>query len=257
MTDDAFPRSSRPSPPHGQDAADRREPASDPLMELARLIGQSDPFGTAARDAAPMRRARPNCRPAARWRGRLRAPILRAQSAQEEKPRYEEEPRDEEEPPEPRPARGHPFPWLQVPPAPAPRPVRPRALPSDRSHEQARETAYREAAYREPPPYSEPPLTAAPRRIPLTRSRRPVGMSATSRASALPNRRASSPATRRANIRRAAGPAICRSNVYAAETEPAHAGSLSSPRRPPAPAAYARMASTANAASMTGHAPRA
>ena len=46
MTDDAFPRSSRAYPQHGQDGSDRREPNSDPLMELARLIGQSDPFGT-------------------------------------------------------------------------------------------------------------------------------------------------------------------------------------------------------------------
>ena len=38
MTDDAFPRSSRAYPQHGQDAADRREPSSDPLMELARRM---------------------------------------------------------------------------------------------------------------------------------------------------------------------------------------------------------------------------
>ena len=46
MSDDAYSRSSRPSPPHGQDGAEPRTPRSDPLMELARLIGQSDPFGT-------------------------------------------------------------------------------------------------------------------------------------------------------------------------------------------------------------------
>jgi hypothetical protein len=173
MSDDAFSRSSRPFPPDGQDAADRRDPAPDPLMELARLIGQSDPFGTppARGTDSPSLRA-----PELPTRGPMARPPSRDISARdvaargmapraerhEEKPRYEEEPRYEDEQPyEPRPARGHPFPWLQVPPGPAPAVSR-EPSHSDRSHEQARETAYREAAYREPPPYSEPPLSEAP-----------------------------------------------------------------------------------------------
>jgi hypothetical protein len=160
MSDDAFSRSSRPFPPHGQDAADRRDPASDPLMELARLIGQSDPFGTPPARGTDMQRA-----PELPTRGPMARPPSRDVSARDIAPRaerHEEKPRyEDEEPYEPRPARGHPFPWLQVPPGPAPAVSREPSR-SDRSHEQARETAYREAAYREPPPYSEPPLSEAP-----------------------------------------------------------------------------------------------
>jgi SPOR domain len=162
MTDDAFPRSSRPIPPHGQDAADRREPASDPLMELARLIGQSDPFG-----APPARGTESARTPELPTRGPMARPPSRdipprgipPRTVREEEPRHEQEPRYEEEPAyEPRPARGHPFPWLQVPPEPAPAVSREPSY-NDRSHE---EPAYREAAYREPPPYSEPSLREAP-----------------------------------------------------------------------------------------------
>ena len=111
-----------------------------------------------------MRRARPNCRPAARWRGLLRAPILRAQSAtRNSRVRGR---RDEEEPSyEPRPARGHPFPWLQVPPAPAPAESREPSYEADRSHEEPasrdRLPRSRLSEPRPEPPYSEPPLTAS------------------------------------------------------------------------------------------------
>jgi SPOR domain len=155
MSDDAFPRSSRP--PHGQDAADRRDPASDPLMELARLIGQSDPF------SPPPGRGKDSPRaPELPTRG----PMARPPSSRDISPRaerYEEPPQaeryDEEEPAyEPRPARGHPFPWLQVPPGPAPAESR-EASHGERSYEEAayREPAAREPAYREPPPYSDAP----------------------------------------------------------------------------------------------------
>ncbi len=165
MSDDAYSRSSRPFPPHGQDGASR-DAAPDPLMELARLIGQSDPFGTppgrgtdAPSPRAPELPTRgPMARPPSSRDASPRdvAPRDMAPRAEryEEKPRYEEASRyEDDEPYEPRPARGHPFPWLQVPPGPAPAVSREA---SDRSHEQPREAAYRETAYREPPPYSEP-----------------------------------------------------------------------------------------------------
>jgi hypothetical protein len=145
MTDDAYPRSSRAFPPHGQDAADRSDPASDPLMELARLIGQSDPFGTSPGRSAASSRA-----PELPTRGPMARPPSQSMSPRAE--RYEEEPADES-----RPARGHPFPWLQVPPKPAPAESR-EASYGERSYE---EPAYREPAHRDPvprePAYREPP----------------------------------------------------------------------------------------------------
>jgi hypothetical protein len=45
MSDGSFPRPPRAYPPHAQDGSDRDAPSTDPLLELARLIGQSDPFG--------------------------------------------------------------------------------------------------------------------------------------------------------------------------------------------------------------------
>ena len=153
--------SSRPSPPHG-DAAEHRDSAPDPLMELARLIGQSDPFGTPPGRGTDSPRA-----PELPTRGPMARPPSRANPPRAERQEEKHALRGragatrKSRAYEPRPARGHPFPWLQVPPAPAPAVSR-EPSQADRSHEQARETAYREAAYREPPPYSEPPLTAAP-----------------------------------------------------------------------------------------------
>jgi hypothetical protein len=148
MTDDAFPRSSRPVPPRGQDAADRRDPASDPLMELARLIGQSDPFGTPpARSTEPGRSTDSPRAPDLPTRGPMARPPSRDIPRAE---RYEEEP-----PYEPRPARGHPFPSLRLPPL-APAESREPSY-SDRAHE---EPPYRET-YREPP-HSEPSFGEAP-----------------------------------------------------------------------------------------------
>jgi hypothetical protein len=154
MTDDAYPRSSRPIPPRGQDAADRGDPASDPLMELARLIGRSDPFGTppgrGTDSPSPRTPELPTRGPMARPPSRDTSP--RAQ-------RYEEEPRYREEPPaEPRPARAHPFPSLRLPPLASAESREPSY--SDRSRS---EPSYREAAaYKEPPPYSEPSFSEAP-----------------------------------------------------------------------------------------------
>jgi sporulation related protein len=160
MTDDAFPRSSRPLPPHGQDAADRRDPASDPLMELARLIGQSDPFG-----APPARRTDAPRAPDLPTRGPMARPPSRDISPRAE--RYEEPPPadDYEEPAdEPRPARGHPFPWLQVPRA-APAESREASEPAYREPAH-REPALREPTFREPAPseaaYREPPYAEQP-----------------------------------------------------------------------------------------------
>jgi SPOR domain len=139
MTDDAYPRSSRPSPPHGQDAADRRDPASDPLVELARLIGQSDPFSPPPGRGTDSPRA-----PELPTRGPMARPPSRDIPPRAE--RYESERHEEEPAYEARPARGHPFPWLQVPPQPA-APAEPSY--GARSYE---EPSYRDAAYREPPP---------------------------------------------------------------------------------------------------------
>jgi SPOR domain len=142
-------------------------------MELARLIGQSDPFGT------PPARSKDAPRvPELPTRGPMARPPSRDISPRAE--RYEDPPRaeayDEEPADEPRPARGHPFPWLQVPPKAAPAESR-EASYGERSYEEPayrepaprepthreptfREPAPREAAYREPPhaaqPYSEP-----------------------------------------------------------------------------------------------------
>jgi hypothetical protein len=151
MTDDAYTRSSRPIPPRGQDAADRSDPASDPLMELARLIGQSDPFGT-----PPGRGTDSPRTPELPTRGPMARPPSRDTSPRAQ--RHEEEPRYEEAPPaEPRPTRAHPFPSLRLPPLASAESREPSH--SDRSRS---EPSYREAAaYKEPPPHSEPSFSEA------------------------------------------------------------------------------------------------
>ncbi len=243
MSDDAYSRSSRPIPPHG-DAAERREPSSDPLMELARLIGQSDPFGTPPGRGtdSPSLRA-----PELPTRGPMARPPSRDVSARdisprdiaprterhEEKLRHEEPRYEDEQPYEPRPARGHPFPWLQVPPEPAPAVSR-EPSHSDRSHEQAREAAYRETAYREPPPYSEPPLSEAPAAHPSYGQPAPGGYERYE--PTLRRCRSGGPAARPARLRGGylsdrPGSAVCRAALCGRARA---RGSLSAPRRPPA-----------------------
>jgi hypothetical protein len=165
MTDDAFPRSSRAYPQHGQDVPDRREPNSDPLMELARLIGQSDPFGTSPGRGTDSPRA-----PDLPTRG----PMARPPSSRDTFPRAErhDEEHYEEESEPPRPARGHPFPSLRLPPlsaAPAPsREPSYGAAQEERTHQEPTypEPSRREAAYREPPAYTEPRYSEPPRSEP-------------------------------------------------------------------------------------------
>jgi hypothetical protein len=163
MTDDAFPRSSRAYPQHGQDVSDGREPNSDPLMELARLIGQSDPFGTSPGRGTDSPRA-----PDLPTRG----PMARPPSSRDTFPRTErqDEERYEEEPEPPRPARGHPFPSLRLPPLPAaPAPSRePAVAKAERAYQEPTypEPSQREAAYREPPAYTEPRYSEPPRSEP-------------------------------------------------------------------------------------------
>jgi hypothetical protein len=82
---------------------------SDPLLELARLIGQSDPFGPPpARGESPRRTADLP----------TRGPMARPPSREVPPPRDRYE-ADEER--EERPARGHPFPALQTFPSRSPR----------------------------------------------------------------------------------------------------------------------------------------
>jgi SPOR domain len=157
MTDDAFPRSSRP--PHGQDAVDRRDPASDPLMELARLIGQSDPFGTPPARSTDLPRT-----PELPTRGPMARPPSRSTAPRDIAPRDMAPPAEryeEEQPYEPRPARSHPFPSLRLPPL-APTEAAAESRKPSYSERPYEEPSHREAAYREPPPHTEPPFSEAP-----------------------------------------------------------------------------------------------
>jgi hypothetical protein len=114
-------------------------------MELARLIGQSDPFGT-----PPGRGTDSPRTPELPTRGPMARPPSR--DAFPRAQRHEEEPPDE-----PRPARAHPFPSLRLPPLASAESREPSH--SDRSRS---EPSYREAAaYKEPPPHSEPSFSEA------------------------------------------------------------------------------------------------
>src|SRR5271170_1395370 len=104
MSDGSFPRPPRAYPPRAPDDADRHAPSSDPLLELARLIGQSDPFGPPPARSGESPRSLPDLP----TRGPMARPPSRAVSPPEPD-RYEAD-REREEPP-PRP---HPFPSLQT-----------------------------------------------------------------------------------------------------------------------------------------------
>jgi hypothetical protein len=123
---------------------------SDPLAELARLIGQTDPFGTTGRSSAapppvPAARAAPRYEP------------------QYEEPQYEEPAEEEPQPPGP-PA------WMQranaravpqrdpPPPEDSPsqlHPVRRHALPAPQYEDDPQEQAY-EQAYQAPEQHADP-----------------------------------------------------------------------------------------------------
>jgi hypothetical protein len=120
-------------------------------MELARLIGQSD-FGPPPARGTDSPRA-----PELPTRGPMARPPSRDIPPRDVPPRVERSEEEEEPAYEARPARGHPFPWLQVPPKPAAPAESREPSYADRSHE---EPSYREAAYREPhgePSFNEPP----------------------------------------------------------------------------------------------------
>ena len=116
MSDGSFPRPPRAYPPHAQDGSDRQIPSTDPLLELARLIGQSDPFGPPPARSGDSPRGYPDLP--------TRGPMARPPSREIAPPppppadRYEGE-RERREPQ----ARAHPFPSLQTFPS--------RAAPDD------------------------------------------------------------------------------------------------------------------------------
>src|SRR5262245_29208367 len=119
MSDGTFPRPPRPYPSRAPDDADGRDSSSDPLMELARLIGQSDPFAPPpARSGDSPRgvRDRPTRALDLPTRGPMARPPSRALSP-------EPDPYEADQEREARPPRSHPFPALQISPS--------RSLPSD------------------------------------------------------------------------------------------------------------------------------
>src|SRR5258705_6314129 len=108
MSDGPFPRPPRAYPSHAPDDSDRRAPSSDPLLELARLIGQSDPFGP-----PPVRSGDSPRAPDLPTRGPMARPPSREVSPapdRYEADRRHETDREREEPP----VRAHPFPALQT-----------------------------------------------------------------------------------------------------------------------------------------------
>jgi SPOR domain len=141
MSDGSFPRPPRAYPPHAQDGSDRDAPSTDPLLELARLIGQSDPFGPPPARSGDSPRGYPD-RP-------TRGPMARPPSREIAPPpppadRYE----GDREPQ----ARAHPFPSLQTfPSRPAPddrgddrysEPVAPDAPPAARERREPQARAH-------------------------------------------------------------------------------------------------------------------
>src|SRR5580704_8249941 len=123
MSDGSFPRPPRAYPPNAQDGSDRLAPSTDPLLELARLIGQSDPFGPPPARSGDSPRGYPDLP--------TRGPMARPPSREIPPPPPPPPPADRHEPPadryegererrEPQ-ARAHPFPLLQTfPSRPAP-----------------------------------------------------------------------------------------------------------------------------------------
>ncbi len=104
MSDGSFPRPPRAYPSRAPDDADRNAPSSDPLLELARLIGQSDPFGPPTARSGDSPRGMPDLP----TRGPMARPPSREVSSAPPD-RYAAE-REREAPP----ARSHPFPSLQT-----------------------------------------------------------------------------------------------------------------------------------------------
>jgi hypothetical protein len=144
MSDGSFPRPPRAHPPHAQDGSDRHAPSTDPLLELARLIGQSDPFGPPPARSGDSPRGYPDLP--------TRGPMARPPSREIAPPppaadRYEGE-RERREPQ----ARAHPFPSLQAfPSRPAPddhgddrysEPVAPVAPPAARERREPQARAH-------------------------------------------------------------------------------------------------------------------
>jgi hypothetical protein len=106
MSDGPFPRPPRTYPPRAPDDAEQRAPSSDPLLELARLIGQSDPFAPPPARSGDSPRGMPDLP----TRGPMARPPSRAVSPEPD--RYQAD-REREEPQ----ARPHPFPSLQISPS--------------------------------------------------------------------------------------------------------------------------------------------
>jgi hypothetical protein len=136
MSDGPFPRPPRAYPSHASDGSDRHASSSDPLLELARLIGQSDPFGPPPARGGDSPRAPdlPTRGPMARPPSRELSPGFDRYEADR---RYEAD--SEREQPQPRP---HPFPALQTFPS--------RSLPPE--PEDRGDDRYSEPTRDDPPP---------------------------------------------------------------------------------------------------------
>jgi SPOR domain len=106
MSDGPYPRPPRTYPPRAPDDAEQRAPSSDPLLELARLIGQSDPFAPPPARGGDSPRGMPDLP----TRGPMARPPSRAMAPEPD--RYQAD-REREEPQ----ARPHPFPSLQILPS--------------------------------------------------------------------------------------------------------------------------------------------
>jgi hypothetical protein len=106
MSDGSFPRPPRAYPSRAPDDADRHAPSSDPLLELARLIGQSDPFGPPTTRSGDSPRGMPDLP----TRGPMARPPSREVSPAPPAPDRYEADREREAPQ----ARSHPFPALQT-----------------------------------------------------------------------------------------------------------------------------------------------
>jgi hypothetical protein len=129
-----------------------REPGGDPLAELARLIGQSDPFTDTKRVAQrPLDNVKPLDRPAPEWLARPAAPEAEDDYAPAPAPRggFYEPPQQAYEPPQQAYEPPAYDPPAEEPPVEAPRARRaPVAQPA--SEPQAYAAAYDDARYAEP-----------------------------------------------------------------------------------------------------------
>ncbi len=82
MADNQIPRPYRSNEPPARNAPAAASPASDPLAELARLIGQTDPFAEFGRDNARRGAAPQAAEPAADWTAPPAAPTPAPESRQ-------------------------------------------------------------------------------------------------------------------------------------------------------------------------------